>query len=150
MSSGCGPNTSKSTGLDAVMQPPFPYSPCRGAIRGWMYAPARRTISASVSVKPEGSAVATKPRVARRARRGWKFYALVGLGVPLLLVSAGTIYFYVTFSRMIDARLQGQAERADPRIFARTNRERRGQTLTPLQIVGRLNDPGYSHRAKAE
>src|SRR4051812_28781815 len=51
---------------------------------------------------------------------------------------------------MIDARLAGETERSDPRIFARPAEFRRGQSLSPSQIVDRLNDLGYSHRAKAE
>ena len=41
----------------------------------------------SVSSKPDVPAVATKPRPARaaRTRRGWKFYAL--LGIVILVVS---------------------------------------------------------------
>jgi penicillin-binding protein 1B len=106
-----------------------------------------------VSFKPMGSAVATKPRVPARARargRGWKFYVLVGVGVPLAILLIVSTYFYISFSRMIDARLAGETSRADPRIFARAYELRRGQALTPLQIVERLNDLGYSHRAKAE
>jgi penicillin-binding protein 1B len=51
---------------------------------------------------------------------------------------------------MIDARLAGETERSDPRIFARPYEFRRGQSLTPTQIVDRLNDLGYSYKAKAE
>jgi penicillin-binding protein 1B len=59
-------------------------------------------------------------------------------------------YFYVTFSRMIDARIQGGMQRADPRVFARPFELRRGQAVTPRQLVDRLNDLGYSHRTRAE
>src|SRR5215212_6719485 len=106
-----------------------------------------------VSFKPMGSAVATKPRAPARARakgRGWKFYVLVGVGVPFTVLVIASIYFYISFSRMIDARLAGETSRSDPRIFARAYELRRGQALTPLQIIERLNDLGYSHRAKAE
>jgi hypothetical protein len=106
-----------------------------------------------VSFRPVGSAVATKPRVSARTgwrRRGWKFYLLVGVGIPFLITLVVCIYFYIAFSRMIDARLAGETARADPRIYARPYELRRGQTLSPLQIVDRLNDLGYSHRAKAE
>jgi hypothetical protein len=105
-----------------------------------------------VSFKPVGSAVATKPRVRARAgakRRGWKFYVLVGVGIPFLVTLAVCIYFYIGFSRMIDARLAGETSRADPRVFARPYELRRGQALTPLQFVERLNDLGYSHRPTA-
>ena len=106
-----------------------------------------------VSFKPMGSAAATKPRVHARVgrkRRGWKFYLLVGVGVPSAILFVVCIFFYISFSRLIDARLAGETSRADPRIFARPYEVRRGQTLTPSQVVERLNDLGYSHRAKAE
>jgi penicillin-binding protein 1B len=106
-----------------------------------------------VSFKPKGSAVAAKLRVPALAglrRRGWKFYVLVGVGIPFAITLIVCIYFYIGFSRMIDARLAGETARADPRIYARPYEMRRGQALSPLQIVERLNDLGYSHRAKAE
>ncbi|MEO6214352.1 MAG: PBP1A family penicillin-binding protein [Vicinamibacterales bacterium] len=89
------------------------------------------------------------PRAGRR-KRGWTFWLVVGLGIPLLLLSVVTAYYYVTFSRMIDARMQGEFQRADPRIFARPYEVRRGQSITPQQLVDRLNDLGYAHRAKVE
>ena len=104
---------------------------------------------------PEAAAVKDKtggraPRARGRRRRGWKFYALVLVGIPFLLVSAFTIYYYVTFSRLIDARLHGEFQRADPRVFARPFEVRRGQSLTPRQLVERLNDLGYAQRTRAE
>ena len=106
----------------------------------------------SLSSKPDAPAVATKPRPAPavKKRRGWKFYVLIGLGIPFVILSIASIYFYVSFSRMIDARLAGETQRSDPRIFARPYEVRRGQLLTPLQLESRLNDLGYSHRARAE
>jgi len=94
---------------------------------------------------------AGRPRVAKAGprRRGWRFYLLATLAAAFVLGSAITAYFYVTFSRMIDARLHGETVRADPRVFARPFELRRGQSLTPTQIVDRLNDLGYSHRARA-
>ena len=88
----------------------------------------------------------------RRSRGGrrWKLYVLLALGIPFLLLSAVTIYYYVTFSRMIDARMHGEFERADPRVFARPFEVRRGQSLSPHTLVDRLNDLGYAQRAKAE
>jgi penicillin-binding protein 1B len=106
----------------------------------------------SVSSKPAGPASATKPRAPRaaRKRRSWKFYALVGLGVPFLILAILSISFYVSFSRMIDARLAGETQRSDPRIYARPYEVRRGQALAPEQVEARLNDLGYAHRARAE
>ncbi len=101
--------------------------------------------------KTQAPPVAAKPRPARpRRRRGWKFYALIGVGLPslVLLIVAG--FFYVRFSRLIDARLHGEMQRTDPRIFARAFELRRGQSLTPTHLVERLNDLGYSNRPRSE
>jgi penicillin-binding protein 1B len=85
-----------------------------------------------------------------RWRRGWKFYVAVGVGVPAILLSIVTGVYYVKFSRMIDARLHGEMQRTDPRVFARPFELRRGQAMTPHQLIDRLNDLGYSHRARTE
>src|SRR6476661_8142511 len=106
-----------------------------------------------VDLSPTGPAVATKPRAPSRRgfkKRGWKFYAIVCGGGIFVVLSILSIYFYLAFSRMIDARLAGETQRSDPRIFARPYEFRRGQSLSPTQIVDRLNDLGYSYRAKAE
>jgi penicillin-binding protein 1B len=90
----------------------------------------------------------------KRARgwwRGrWKLFVAAGVGAPLIVLGAITAYYYVSFSRMIDARLHGEMQRTDPRIFARPFELRRGQALTPHQLIDRLNDLGYSHRARSE
>jgi penicillin-binding protein 1B len=51
---------------------------------------------------------------------------------------------------MIDARIHGELQRADPRVFARAFALRRGQFLTPRQLIDRLNDLGYAHRARTD
>jgi penicillin-binding protein 1B len=51
---------------------------------------------------------------------------------------------------MIDERLHGERTRAEPRVFARALELRPGQALSPAQLVDRLNDIGYAHRARAE
>lgn len=84
------------------------------------------------------------------ARRRWKRYAALCVALPLLAGGAATVYFYRSFSRQIDARLSGETERADPRIFARAFELRRAQAFTPTQIVERLNDLGYSNRPHTE
>ncbi|HXW06731.1 MAG TPA: PBP1A family penicillin-binding protein [Vicinamibacterales bacterium] len=80
----------------------------------------------------------------------WRLYVLVGLAGPMLLLSAVFGYYYVVFSRMIDARIHGQMQRVDPRVFARPFELRRGQAAGPPQLVERLNELGYAHRARAE
>ncbi|HEY0872314.1 MAG TPA: PBP1A family penicillin-binding protein [Vicinamibacterales bacterium] len=104
--------------------------------------------ASTASVKKGGSA--SSGRRKRGRRRGWKFYLLIAISIPFLLVSAATIYYYVTFSRLIDARMHGEFERADPRVFARPFEVRRGQSLTPRMLVDRLNDLGYAQRSRAE
>jgi penicillin-binding protein 1B len=104
-------------------------------------------------LNPAGLATATRSRVPSRAiakLRKWRFRLLVGAGCVFGILAIVCIYFYIGFSRMIDARLAGETQRSDPRIFARPYEFRRGQALSPTQIIDRLNDLGYSHRAKAE
>jgi penicillin-binding protein 1B len=86
----------------------------------------------------------------RRLPRHWKRYAVIGIGIPALLLFAAGWYYWVVFSRMIDARMSGEMQRTDPRVFARAFELHRGQSLTPRQLVDRLNDLGYAHRARSE
>lgn len=58
-------------------------------------------------------------------------------------------YYWVLFSKMIDARMSGDLQRTDPRVFARAFELHRGQSLTPRQLVDRLNDLGYAHRPRS-
>jgi penicillin-binding protein 1B len=89
-------------------------------------------------------------RGSRRRGRGWKFYLVLAVALPVLLLSAVTTYYYITLARLIDARMHGEFQRADPRIFARPFDVRRGQALTPRLLVDRLNDLGYAQRTQAE
>lgn len=98
---------------------------------------------------PNATARPRRPTAAWR-RRGWKFYLFVAIAIPLVVLSAVTAYYYVAFSKMIDARLHGEMQRADPRVFARPFELGRGQSVTPVQLVDRLNDLGYSQRARSE
>jgi len=80
----------------------------------------------------------------------WRRYAFFGLGIPLILLCAVMSYYWVVFSRMIDARMSGEMTRTDPRVFARPFELHRGQSLTQRQLVDRLNDLGYAHRPRSE
>ena len=62
------------------------------------------------------------------------------------LIGAVLVYYYVSFSRIIDARLHGERERSLPRVYARPLEVRRGETLTEQDLVARLNDLGYAQR----
>jgi penicillin-binding protein 1B len=72
------------------------------------------------------------------------------LGVPLAILAVVVGHYYVVFSRMIDARIQGGLQRTDPRVFARPFELERGQAVSPRQLVDRLNDLGYAHRERSE
>jgi len=69
------------------------------------------------------------------------------VGAVVFVLGCGTIsYAYVTFSRMIDARLHGEADRVLPRVFARPLEIRRGEGLSERELIDRLNDLGYAQR----
>jgi len=86
----------------------------------------------------------------RRLPPQWKRYAFFGIGIPLVLMSAVMAYYWVVFSRMIDARMSGEMTRTDPRVFARPFELHKGQGLTQRQLIDRLNDLGYAHRPRTE
>src|SRR5262249_54561209 len=76
-------------------------------------------------------------------------YALLACSVASLVGGAVLIYYYVSYSRIIDARLHGERERTLPRVYARPLEVRRGETLTEQELVARLNDIGYAQRQAA-
>jgi penicillin-binding protein 1B len=77
-------------------------------------------------------------------------YLIIALALPAIVASAILGYYYVAFSRQIEARLHGERERVLPRVFARPLELRRGQSLGAAQIIDRLNDLGYAQRARVE
>jgi penicillin-binding protein 1B len=99
---------------------------------------------------PRSTSAPKRRRALRLRGWNWKIYVLVGLAGPLVVLSAVFGYYYVVFSRMIDARIHGDMQRVDPRVFARPFEIRRGQSVGPTQFVDRLNELGYANRAKAE
>ncbi len=90
------------------------------------------------------------PRVAGRPPRRWRKILALGLGIPAAILLAISAYYYVTFARVIDERLHGERMRTLPRVFARPLEIHRGQWLSERSLVDRLNDLGYSQRARAE
>jgi len=81
--------------------------------------------------------------------RRWVRYLLSAAAIAALLVAATGVYFYVSFGKMIDARMHGERERSLPRVYARPVELRRGQTMSEQDLVSRLNDLGYAQRATA-
>jgi penicillin-binding protein 1B len=100
----------------------------------------------TTAVRPKSGA---KRRIVKVFGRKWKLYALVALAGPLVVLIGVMGYYYVVFSRMIEARMHGEMQRVDPRVFARPFEVRRGQSITPSQLVDRLNELGYANRARA-
>jgi len=72
------------------------------------------------------------------------------VAVPILGLCFFLGYYYVSFARLIDARLHGERDTVLPRVFARPLELRRGQALTDRQLIDRLNDLGYAERPKAQ
>ena len=89
-------------------------------------------------------------RVAAVWRRPWVRAAAVLVAVPGLVLCLAAVYYYVVFARLIDARLSGERERALPQVFARPLELRRGQSMTELQFIDRLNDLGYTQRPQVQ
>jgi penicillin-binding protein 1B len=103
----------------------------------------------TVRTSPPAAKAAKRKRVYRWRVRRWQLYLAFAITIPAIVVSTLIGYYYVTFSRMIDARLHGEVQRTDPRIFARPFVVRRGQRVTMAQMIDRLNELGYAHRDRA-
>ena len=80
----------------------------------------------------------------------WVRLTALALTVPLVLLFFATGYYYVSFARLLDARLHGERATVFPQVFARPLELRRGQSLTEAQLVDRLNDLGYAQRTMFE
>ena len=72
------------------------------------------------------------------------------LAIPAVILCLVATYYYIRFSRLIDARLHGERSTVFPRVLARPLELRRGQAMTEQQLVDRLNELGYAHRDHLE
>ena len=72
-----------------------------------------------------------------RLRRRWILYTLVALAGPALVLSGVLGYYYVQFSRQIEARLHGERDRVLPRVFARPLELWRGEAIGQAPLVDR-------------
>ncbi len=91
-----------------------------------------------------------KIRITALWRKKWLRVAALVAIIPAAALCFAASYYYVSFARLIDQRLQGERQRVLPRVFARPLELRRGQSLTDRQLVDRLNDLGYAQRASAD
>jgi len=85
---------------------------------------------------------ATHPRATK--------YTFITAAALFVVMCALTGYYYVTFSRMIDARLHGERDRVLPRVFARPFEIRRGDNMSQKELLDRLNDLGYAQRTQVQ
>ena len=85
-----------------------------------------------------------------RPRPRWLQHALLATAGVAVLSALTLTYYYVTFSRLIDARLHGERERTLPRVYARPLVLWRGQALSRQDLISRLNDLGYAQRDRAD
>ena len=102
----------------------------------------------------------------KKRRRGWRIrlkrlrwpavlapykrQITIGLGVTGVVMLGAVIYLYVSYGRIIDARLHGERVSATPRIFARPLTLQTGQNLSQAELIARLNDVGYAQRSRVE
>ena len=93
-------------------------------------------------------AAAKSTRTVRRRR--WLWYLIAVLAVPVIGLAGVFGYYYVIFSRQIEARLHGERDRVLPRVFARNFELYKGEGISERQLVDRLNDMGYAERARVE
>jgi penicillin-binding protein 1B len=82
--------------------------------------------------------------------RRWRLILLIALGVPAICLSVVLGYYYVVFSRLIDARLHGERERVLPRVYGRPIELRTGEMMSARELIDRLNDLGYAEQTKVQ
>ena len=80
----------------------------------------------------------------------WKRVVLGIVGAFAIFSSAVLGYYYVQFSGIIQARLHGERDRVIPRVYARPLVLHGGQGLSETELIARLNDIGYTERARVE
>jgi penicillin-binding protein 1B len=80
----------------------------------------------------------------------YKRQIAIGVGTLCVILLGAVTYLYVSYGRIIDARLHGERDRAVPRIFARPLSLQTGQNMSQAELISRLNDVGYAQRARVE
>lgn len=80
----------------------------------------------------------------------WRRQVLIGLAVVAVGLFGTMVYLYVSYGRIIDARLHGERDRTVPRVYARPLTLQAGQSINQTELVARLNDVGYAQRGRVE
>ncbi|MGE5362199.1 MAG: PBP1A family penicillin-binding protein [Bacteroidales bacterium] len=74
---------------------------------------------------------------------------LIGLAIPAVTLAGVLGYYYVVFSRLVDARLHGERAHVLPRVYGRPIELRGGELMSERELIDRLNDLGYAQAARA-
>ena len=83
--------------------------------------------------------------MSKRKRLAWWKKGLIGLLLLSFLAATGVfVYYYVRFSRLIDARLSGDIFANASLVFAAPTEVRTGQVLAPAELAGRLRRALYA------
>jgi penicillin-binding protein 1B len=82
--------------------------------------------------------------------RPYRRHILIGLGLTAVVALGSVTYLYVSYGRIIDARLHGERDRAVPRVFGRPLTLQVGQNITQTELVARLNDVGFAQKSRVE
>ncbi|MEZ5420847.1 MAG: transglycosylase domain-containing protein, partial [Vicinamibacterales bacterium] len=79
-------------------------------------------------------------------RRRWTRLLTALLVAPVLAAAGWAGFDYGRYSVVVDLRLHGERVRTIPRVYGRPLSLRPGLTLSPDDVVQRLNDVGYTAR----
>ena len=55
--------------------------------------------------------------------------------MPCVVMLGAVTYLYVSYGRIIDARLHGERDRAVPRVFARPLTLQTGQSMSQAELI---------------
>lgn len=80
----------------------------------------------------------------------YRRHIMIGAAAVAVIMVGTLSYLYVSYSRIIEARLHGERDRAVPRVYARPLTLQAGQNLSQSELIARLNDVGYAQRARVE
>jgi hypothetical protein len=81
-------------------------------------------------------------------KRRWVRLLLLFGGIPAVLGLMAVVYFWVSYGRMIDARLGDGEQRPIPRLFARPFELQPGRALAASRLVPGPNGRGHAERPK--
>lgn len=103
-------------------------------------------------MSPRSKSSTRKPSKARRKGRRsrsrrlteWKKLLIAAGLLVFLVLAVGFVYYYVHFSRMIDARLSGQVFNHASLVYAAPTPVRIGEPGTPKEFAAMLEKAGYT------